>query len=344
VPTREARSRSGSIALEAIDVPLVLSSPDGVAEQATPAALELMQRLSICSALPRALPRSLWIRLQGAPLGEAVEWRPTQGSKYVLGCSRYAAKEGYFLLMREVSDKLGALSSRLQSRHLDAIARLIAGVAHELRSSVASIVYDADFLELAGNELTREALNQTLKGLALASRRLQLSVDSVLDHARLGPSVAVPVSLSLTLQRVQGLLRSLYGDRMPRVQLDVRVEAEWVRGNPVTVEQIFANLLSNAAEAQSEPSNVLVSAELEPLSTPGHEGCSQVRVRVYNDGPRIPAELADAIFEPFFTTKQHSTGLGLTEAKAAAEAMAGRLFLEPLGPGACFTVIFPTNE
>jgi signal transduction histidine kinase len=344
VQTRETRTCAGSIELEAFDVPLVLASADGVAQQATPAALELMQRLSMCSDLPRALPRSLWIRLQGAPLGEAVEWRPAQGSKYVLGCSRYAAKEGYFLLMREVSDKLGALSSRLQSRHLEAIARLIAGIAHELRSSVASIVYDADFLELAGGDLTREALSQTLKELTVASRRLQFSVDSVLDHARLGPSVSVPVSLPLTLQRVQGLLRSLYGDRTPRVQIDVRGEAEWVRGNPLTVEQIFANLLANAVESQSEPSNVLVSAELEAPSALGCGGSSQVRVRVWNDGPRVPAELADAIFEPFFTTKQHATGLGLTEAKAAAEAMAGRLFLEPLGPGACFTVIFPTNE
>jgi signal transduction histidine kinase len=267
---REIRPCAGSIELETIDVPLVLSSLDGVAQQATPSALELMQRLSICSALPRPLPPELWQRLQSAALGEAVEWRPPRGTQYVLGCSRYAAKEGYFLLMREVSAKLGALSSQVRNRHLEATARLIAGIAHELRSSVASIVYDADFLELTSGELTREMLGETLKELALAGRRLQFSVDSVLDHARLGPSVSVPVSLTRVLQRVQGLLQSLYGDRTPLLHVDVRAGAEWIRGNPLTVEQIFANLLSNVAESQARPSNVRVSAELEcEVSRPG---------------------------------------------------------------------------
>jgi signal transduction histidine kinase len=81
--------------------------------------------------------------------------------------------------MREVSDKLAERSLRLQSRHAQAIDRLVASFAHELRSSLSSIVYGADFLELAGGELTREALTQTLKELAMGSRRLQLSVDSV---------------------------------------------------------------------------------------------------------------------------------------------------------------------
>jgi signal transduction histidine kinase len=341
---RETGACAGSIELETIDVPLVLSSVDGVAQQATPAAMELMQRLSICSALPRPLPRELWHRLQGAALGEAVEWRPPRASRYVLGCSRYSAKEGYFLLMREVSDKLGELSSRLRNRHLDATARLIAGIAHELRSSVASIVYDTDFLELTSGELTRETLGETLKELALAGRRLQFSVDSVLDHARLGPSVSVPVSLTKVLQRVQGLLRSLHGDGTPRLHVDVRADAEWVRGNPLTVEQIFANLLSNVAESQTRPANVRISAELEREASPGSGARPHVRVRVYNDVPGIPRELVDAIAAPVFTSQQHPVGPGLTEAKAAAEALDGKLFLEPFGPGTCFTVIFPTNE
>jgi signal transduction histidine kinase len=341
---RETRASAGSIELDTIDVPLVLSSVDGVAQQATPSALELMQRLSMGSALPRALPPELWQRLQSAALGEAVEWRPPPGSGYVLGCSRYSAKEGYFLLMREVSDKLGALSSRLRNRHLEATARLIAGIAHELRSSVASIVYDADFLELTGGELTRDTLRLTLKELALASRRLQFSVDSVLDHARLGPSVSVPVSLTRVLQRVQGLLRSLHGDRTPRLQVDVRAGAEWVRGNPLTVEQIFANLLCSAAESQARPSNVRVSAELEHEASTGSGSLARVRVRIENDGPGVSPGLTEAVAAPFSSARQHSLGLGLTEAKASGGALDGTLFLEPFGPGACFTVIFPTNE
>jgi signal transduction histidine kinase len=343
VQTRETTC-TGSIDLESVDAPLVLSSADGVAQQATPAALEIMQRLSIGGLLPCPLPRDLWRKLQGAALGEAIEWRPTQRSEYVLGCSRYSTKAGYFVLMREVSDKLDALTSQLESRHLEAMARLIAGIAHDLRSSVASIVYDADFLELAGAEMRRETLSLTLKDLALASRRLQLSVDSLLDHAQLGPSVSIPVSLTRVLQRAQGLLRSLYGDRAPRLHIHVGAEAEWVRGNPLTMEQLFANVLSRVAESVALPSNVRISADLELAAAPCSSRTSNVRVQIWNDGTGVPAELADQSLEPFITSRQRAPGPVQTDAKVGAEAMNARLFLEPLSPGVCLTVVFPRNE
>jgi signal transduction histidine kinase len=339
----ETRACAGSIDLDGVDAPLVLASADGVAEQATAVGLELMQRLSVCQSLPRSLPSDLWRQLEDVAPGQAVEWRPPERPQWVLGCSRYSAKAGYFILMREVSDKLAERSLFLQSRHARAVDRLLASVAHELRSSLSSVVYGADFLELAGDELTRAALKQTLKELAVASRRLQLSIDSVLDHARLGPRVSVPVSISRVLERVVVLMESLYGGRAPRLDVDVPAEADWVRGNPLSVEQIFANLLSNAAEWQAGPARARISAERE-VAPEGSGGPARVRVRVWNDGPSVPAGLADALFEPFFTTRSNATGLGLTEAKSASEALNGSLILETFGPGRCFTLTFPASQ
>jgi signal transduction histidine kinase len=108
----------------------------------------------------------------------------------------------------------------------------------------------------------------------------------------------------------------------------------------LSVEQIFANLLSNAAESQTRPTRAQISAELERAPA----GPSRVVVHVWNDGPSIPPDLADSICEPFFTTRLQATGLGLTEARRAAEALDGSLVLETFGPGACFAVTFPASE
>jgi signal transduction histidine kinase len=67
-------------------------------------------------------------------------------------------------------------------------------------------------------------------------------------------------------------------------------------------------------------------------------------VRVWDDGPGVPPELGESIFEPFFTTKDHGTGLGLPGAREAAETLGGRLVLDPIGPGACFSVYLPHSE
>jgi signal transduction histidine kinase len=342
--TREARTGAGAIELETIDVPLVLASAAGVVQRATPAAVELMHRLSMCSGVSRSLPKDLWQTLEAAALGEAVEWRPPQHPQFLLGCSRYAAKAGFFILMREVSDKLAALSRRFWHHHSGAIERLVASMAHELRSSVASILYGADFLELAGRDLSEDIRQQALKELTLASRRLQLSVDSVLGHAHLGPSVSIPVSLTRVLQRVQALMRSLYGDRSPRVRAEVRADAEWVRGNPVTVEQLFAQLLSSAAESQSEPAHVRVCAELEFTPPSSSGGSPRVRVRIWHDGPKAPFQLSGVAFDPFFDPASYATRAELTEMKSSADSRHSGLLEEPLGPDACFTVVFPPNE
>jgi two-component system sensor kinase FixL len=50
------------------------------------------------------------------------------------------------------------------------------------------------------------------------------------------------------------------------------------------------------------------------------------------------------IFDPFFTTKTNGTGLGLTNAREAAESQQGGLFLEPATAGACFCVHLPRAE
>jgi two-component system C4-dicarboxylate transport sensor histidine kinase DctB len=278
--------------------------------------------------------------------GEAVEWRPPSAQRNVLGCTRYdVSRRGCLLLMREVSEKHLALSERLHRQRLEATGRLVASIAHDIRSSVASIVYSADFLSVSGAALTRDVLGETVHEISEASRRLQLTVDGLLDYARLGPSISVPVSLRETFNRSQGLLRSLYREGAHRLRVDLAPDAEWVRGNPITIEQIFVNLLLNAAESSSEPRLVLVSSRAAALpDAPNPCELSHVCIRVHDDGPGIPDAIRESVFDPFFTTKREGTGLGLTSAREAAESFDGRLVLEPAEQGACFAVFLRRSE
>jgi signal transduction histidine kinase len=340
VDLRPLPQATHTIELAAIEAPLALCSASGNVQAATPLALDLLRRLSVVDTLPGPLPRELWLCFERYRAGEAIEWRPPGRPGEVLGCTRYPAGQGFLLLMREVSDKHLALSRRLHRQRLEVTGRLVASVAHELRNSVASIVYSADFLEVSAADLTPRALRDTLQDIGMASRRLQLTVDGMLDYARLGPSVSIPVNLRDVLSRALSLLRSLYRDGKHHAAIELRGDAEWVRGNPLSVEQIFVNLLLNAGEAASEPRTVRITSELTrpPRAPP------LVRVCVSDDGPGIPPELEQSIFDPFFTTKESGTGLGLTNAREAARTLDGDLVLERHGSGACFAVLLPWCE
>ncbi|HET9932472.1 MAG TPA: ATP-binding protein [Polyangiaceae bacterium] len=344
MPTIDS-STNEMLALSAIDAPIAVCSTSGQLEVATPSALSLLRRLGVVDRTPAPLPEDLWRLLERADVGEAVEWRPPHAKRDLLGCTRYAvSSRGSLLLMQEVSEKHLAFSKRLHRQRLESTGRLVASIAHDIRSSVASIVYSADFLSVSGSSLTPEALKDTVQEISEASRRLRLTVDGLLDYARLGPSIAIPVSLRDVLNRSQGLLRALYREGAHRLQVELSPGAEWASGNPISIEQIFVNLLLNAAEASSGPRVVSVSSVVSVApDAPGGDP-THVCVRVRDDGPGVPESVRDSIFDPFFTTKPNGTGIGLTAAREAAESLDGRLLLEPAEKGACFAVYLRRSE
>jgi signal transduction histidine kinase len=341
----DAAVASRSLDIATVQAPIALCTSAGVLLSATRPALSLLSRGAGAESLP-SIPSDLWRLLEGAADGEAVEWRPHGHSSEVLGCTRYPGAPGSFvLLMREVSSQRQALSERLHRQRLDSTERLLASIARELRSSVASVVYSADFLHGRGTAIEPAVLAETVRDISKASASLQQTLDALLDYARLGPSISVPVQLREVLSRALGSLRRHYREGAHRLRMDVAPRAELVRGNPLVLEQIFAHLLLNAAEASPAPRCVIVTAfpALRPLG-PHLGGPFYICVRVWDDGPGIAPEHRPFVFDPFFTTKQGSPGLGLAIARQAAESLDGSLELTEDESGTCFSLYLPGVE
>ncbi len=336
----DAMALSHALDIAAVEAPIALCTATGELLGATRPALTLLRRVSSVEQTPARVPRELWRLLERTATGEAVEWRATGSPHEVLGCTRYAAAPGTFaLLLREVSAKRLALAERLERQRQELTERLITAVARDIRGAVASVVYSADFLS-SGGVIPPELLSEAVRDIAKASANLQQTLDALLDYARLGPSVAVAVPLREVLNRALGSLRAHYRDGAHRVRVDLAPRAEWVRGNPIVLEQVFVSLLLNAVEASAAPRCVIVTAfpALRPHSS--HSGGPHpVCIRVWDDGPGIPRAQRELVFEPFFSTKQHSLGLGLYLARQAVESMEGTLELSDDDTGTCFSLI-----
>jgi signal transduction histidine kinase len=342
----DALVASHSLDIEAVEAPIALCTATGELKGATRSALQLLRRASQLDEVPACVPLELWRLLERTATGEAVEWRGSAAPHELLGCTRYTAAPGsYLLLMREVASKRLALAELLHRQRQDLTERLIAGIARDIRGAVASVVYSADFLNVSGGSIAPRVLTETVRDISKASSSLQHTLDSLLDYAHLGPSVAVPVSLREVLNRALGSLRAHYRDGAHRVRMDLAPRAEWVRGNPIVIEEIFVSLLLNSAEASAAPRCVIVTAfpALRPLR-PSAGGRLHICVRVWDDGPGIPGAHRPFVFEPFFSTKQGNPGLGLATARRAAESMDGSLELTEDDTGTCFSVYLPGVE
>jgi signal transduction histidine kinase len=104
---------------------------------------------------------------------------------------------------------------------------------------------------------------------------------------------------------------------------------------PSQINQVFLNLLTNAAQAIEERGRILVKTEAD---------AAWLRVTVQDTGKGIPADVLPKIFDPFFTTKAvgQGTGLGLSISYEIIKQHGGdiRVTSQP-GKGARFTVQLP---
>lgn len=111
-----------------------------------------------------------------------------------------------------------------------------------------------------------------------------------------------------------------------------------LRSDPVRLEQILVNLLSNAV--RHSPEGGMIRVEVEPQTRP-----QGVVFRVADQGPGVPAELQAKIFEPFERYDPYSgvgTGLGLPVSRRLAEVMGGHLSVQSVdASGATFILQIP---
>jgi len=223
----------------------------------------------------------------------------------------------------------------VQRERLAAVGEMAAVMAHEVRNPIG-IIFNA----LAGLQRTPTATGSASELLAIIqeeAERLRRLVTDLLDFSR--PAVAHLQSVAL-VPIVREAIDAARLDpscpaSLPEVALDVPADLAKVLTDPRLLRRALVNLLVNAFQCVPAGGGVSVSAR---------QIGSDVLVRVHNDGPAIPPEIAARIFEPFFTTRATGTGLGLAVVQRILEQVAGRVELDAAAPsGTSFSLWLPTS-
>jgi signal transduction histidine kinase len=110
-----------------------------------------------------------------------------------------------------------------------------------------------------------------------------------------------------------------------------------ITGSPSQINQVFLNLVSNAAQATGDDGVITLRTAVQG---------SNVRVEVEDNGSGIPADVLPKIFDPFFTTKKvgEGTGLGLSIAYKIIAEHGGRIEVDSVvGRGTRFIITLPAE-
>jgi C4-dicarboxylate-specific signal transduction histidine kinase len=237
---------------------------------------------------------------------------------------------------QELRDKQEQL---VQAGKLATLGELTTGVAHELNNplnNTALFVGNAvDLIELGvtdKEQIVRElrhALQQVWKATQI--------ITHLRTFGRAAPVSREPISLRQVIERALSLVQEQLRLREIEVTLDLGAEEPVVVGNPIQLEQVFINLLTNARDAvvDSPRKAIRISVSL---------GSAAVEIAFVDTGHGIPSGLERRIFDPFFTTKEvgKGTGLGLSITYGIVKEHGGTIsVVSPPGEGATFLIHLP---
>jgi PAS domain S-box-containing protein len=259
----------------------------------------------------------------------------------------YEGSAAVLSFVRDVTDRKALERELAESARLAALGRLSAGVAHELNNPLTHLVLAVDVLR---RTLGRTPPEAAAAALALTRDRLEViaqDVDRMVVIARElrlfaspQPGARTPVDLRQPLESALRAVRDTHAAG-PRVRVQHRFEdVPPVEADPIRIEQVFVNLLTNAFDSLGDPSNPAGSVTVELVQADG----DAVVVHVRDQGAGIPSHMLERVFEPFFTTKAYGrgAGLGLAISRSIVQALGGALGVESaLGRGTTFTVTLP---
>lgn len=290
--------------------------------------------------------------LEKGGLDERAEYRSIdeRGEEHTVEISsipiEYQGGPAVLAFARDVTERKRMEIKLLEADRLTALGVLSAGVAHEINNPLAYVLLNLEYLKrelpkAAADPSRIEALMVRVQDACHGADRVASIVRDLRTFARGEETARQPVSLESVIEAAVNIA---YPEIRTRARLERRYQTvPAVDGNAGRLEQVFLNLLLNAAQAFPEDSGEAENSIRVSLRAEGE----LVVAEVADDGPGIPPELLGRIFDPFFTTKPVGvgTGLGLPICRGIVQTHGGEITVDSKpGQGATFTLSFPASK
>jgi len=260
--------------------------------------------------------------------------------------------------LQKLYDELKNTQAQLiHSEKMASLGQLVAGISHELNNPIGFIYANVKQLKSYTEKIEKftqsldsknsesgkvenikiESLLPDLKNLIddtiHGSQMVKNLVDNLRKFSHLDQAQWKEVDIH---QGIESSLMILNPELKHRITVVKEFKAKrFIECNPGQINQVFLNLLSNAAQAiEGEGTITITTEEIE----------NNLSVRITDTGSGIPSKILNKIFDPFYTTKDvgQGTGLGLSISYSIIKDHNGRIEVESkIGKGSTFTLILP---
>lgn len=218
-----------------------------------------------------------------------------------------------------------------KSQRLSQLGELVASMAHEVNNPLQVIAGNLQLAMMEGEkgkdikDRIKAAWDQIMQLREILQRVLAFSKldKGELEKTDINKVLEVVVKLVEHQYSISSIaIRREYSDILPEIELDTK-----------QMQQVFMNLIKNAAEAMPEGGTIVVSTSKNEES---------IRINITDTGVGMSKDTLERIFDPFFTTKTDGTGLGLAICYGIVKKHNGNLsYVSEIGKGTTATVLLP---
>jgi two-component system NtrC family sensor kinase len=248
----------------------------------------------------------------------------------------------------------------VHSSKMVSLGQLVAGVAHELNNPIAFIYSNMSHLRRYGEDLVRLVdmapdsapinaekekvefeyiktdMPKLIHSCEEGARRVRDIVVGLRNFSRLDEMQLKKVDLEESIRTTLDLLA---GEMKNRISVELQFsKVPEVRCYASQLNQVFMNILSNAAQAIEGSGKIVISTS--------QKNQNLVEIRIVDSGKGISADDIEKIFDPFYTTKPvgQGTGLGLSISYGIIKKHGGEIHAESeMGRGTSFILTLPVD-
>jgi two-component system sensor histidine kinase FlrB len=244
-----------------------------------------------------------------------------------LSSSSLDGGEGKIMLLTDVSEARRLQELLNQHQRLTALGEMAAGLAHQIRTPLASVLLYQSQLE--NSALDSGQRQQFVARTRERLRHMEQMINNMLAYARGQSGEQACFPLVQIIESMQQLLEAELQATNGHLQVINLAPETLIRGNADALLGALTNLGINALQAcETAPELSLTVVQ---------NASGNTLISLQDNGSGISDALLEKVFEPFFTTRASGTGLGLAVVKAVVQGHGGKLSIES-SPGQGTTV------
>src|SRR5208283_3773304 len=239
--------------------------------------------------------------------------------------------------------ELEAQAHRNEAAHLlrvSSLGELSSALAHELKQPLTAILGNAQAAQLllVRDKIDLQQVRDILGDIVADDKRASEVIDRMHVLIKKREFQPQPLEANQLIRDVLSLMNKELTGRAVRVVTELTAGALPIRGDRVQLQQVLINLILNAVDSMSQPSDNDHALTLRSRRM----GTDVIQISVADTGQGIPPGDEETIFESYYTTKPGGLGLGLSLSRSILTAHGGHLRAENQGSsGAAFHCTIP---